>query len=127
MIQTQTIDILHVKKILENCPHYDMIINYEYPYGDILSQKLIEWYKELIFSANGSDTNQLLLINALDKSLYLYVKDNRYKRGIKKIITPEELNLENRDLIKDSIRKLIEYTAKYEKKEIREVQVSKWL
>ena len=35
MIQTQTIDIQHVKRILENCPHYDMIINYEYPYGDI--------------------------------------------------------------------------------------------
>ena len=38
MIQTQTIDIQYVKKILENCPNYDKIVNYEYPYGDILSK-----------------------------------------------------------------------------------------
>ena len=90
MIQTQTIDIQYVKKILDNCPHYDMIVNYEYPYGDVLSKKLIDWYRELIFSANGNNENQLILIKALDKSLYLYVKDNKYKRGIRKIIGVDE-------------------------------------
>ena len=127
MIQTLTIDIGHVKTILDNCPHYDMIVNYEYPYGDMLSKSLIEWYRELIFSANGNDENQLLLIRILDKSLYLYIKDNRYKRGIKKIITVDELNLKDKELIKDTIKKLIEYTSKFEKKEIREVELSKWL
>ena len=53
MIQTQTIDIEHVRKVLQNCPHFDKIVNYEYPYGDTLSKKLIDWYRELIFSANG--------------------------------------------------------------------------
>ena len=56
MIQTQTIDIEHVRKVLQNCPHFDKIVNYEYPYGDTLSKKLIEWYRELIFSANGDNT-----------------------------------------------------------------------
>lgn len=127
MIQTQTIDIGHVKMVLENCPNYDKIINYEYPYGDVLSKKLIDWYKDLIFSANGNNENQLLLIRALDRSLYLYVRDNKYKRGLRKIITSDELSFDNKDLIKDVIKRLIEFTNIYEKREIREVSVSKWL
>lgn len=127
MIQTQTIDIQHVKKILENCPHYDMIVNYEYPYGDVLSKRLIDWYRDLIFSANGNDENQLLLIKALDKSLYLYVKDNKYKRGIKKIIDVSELGFNDKSVIKETIKKLIEFTNNYEKKEIRELSISRWL
>ena len=127
MIQTQTIDIQHVKKILENCPHYDMIVNYEYPYGDVLSKRLIDWYRDLIFSANGNDENQLFLIKALDKSLYLYVKDNKYKRGIRKIIDVSELGFNDKSVIKETIKKLIEFTNNYEKKEIRELSISRWL
>ena len=127
MIQTQTINIEHVKKILENCPHFDKIIKYEYPYGDVLSKKLIDWYRELIFSANGNNENQLTLIKALDRSLYLYIRDNKYKRGIRKILTVEELTFEDKNIIKDVIKKLIEFTSSYEKKEVREVSVAKWL
>lgn len=127
MIQTQTIDISHVKQILENCPHFDMIIHYEYPYGDVLSKKLIDWYKDLIFSANGNNESQLMLIRALDQSMYLYVRDNKYKRELRKVITIDELSFDDKNVIKNSIRKLIEFTNLYQKQEIREVSVSKWL
>ena len=127
MIQTQTIDIEHVRKVLQNCPHFDKIVNYEYSYGDTLSKKLIDWYRELIFSANGDNEKQLMLINALDRSLYLYIKDNKYKRGIRKIITDEELTFEDKNLIKEVIKKLIEFTSSYEKKEVLEFNTTKWL
>ena len=104
-----------------------MIVNYEYPYGDTLSKKLIDWYRELIFLANGNDDNQMLLIKSLDKSLYLYVKDNKYKRGLRKIVTSDDLILNDKNLVKDVIKRLIEFTTNYEKKEVREVTVAKWL
>ena len=127
MIQTQTIDITHVKKILENCPHFDIIVHYEYPYGDVLSKKLLDWYRELVFSANGNNENQLMLVRALDQSLYLYVRDNKYKRGLRKILTVDELTFKDKNIIKEVIKKMLEFTNEYEKEEIREVSVSKWL
>ena len=127
MIQTQTIDMSHVKKILENCPHFDMIVHYEYSYGDMLSKKLLDWYRELIFSANGNNENQLMLIRAVDQSLYLYVRDNKYKRGLRKILTVDELTFKDKNIIKDVIKKLITFTNNYEKAEIREVSITKWL
>ena len=127
MIQTQTIDMSHVKTVLENCPHFDMIVHYEYPYGDILSKKLLDWYRELVFSANGNNENQLMLIRALDQSLYLYVRDNKYKRELREILTEDELTFQNKDTIKDVILKLIEFTNNYKKAEVREVSTSHWL
>ena len=127
MIQTQTVDINYVKKILSNSPHYYQIIKYEYPYGDILSKKLIDWYRDLIFSANKDSKDQLALVNILDQCLYLYVSENKYKRGFRKIITVDELNFENRSIIKEVIKKIIIYTDNYQKREVRELDVSKWL
>ena len=48
--ESRTIDVGRVKKILDHCPNYDKIISFEYSEGDTLSFKLVEWYKELIFS-----------------------------------------------------------------------------
>ncbi len=127
MLQTETIDIEHVRIVLKNCPNYDEIVNYEYPYGDTLSRKLIDWYRELIFSAKGDNEKELMLIRALDKSLYLYVRDNKFKRGLKKIIHDDELNFSNKAVIKDVIRRLIEYTNNYEHEEVLDITVSKWI
>ena len=53
LVQTKTINLSYVNKILSNCPNYDKIVNYEYEYGDTLSSKLIDWYRELVFSCDG--------------------------------------------------------------------------
>ena len=127
MIQTQTVDISYIKKILTHSPHYFTIIKYEYPYGDVLSKKLIDWYRDLIFSANKDSNDQLALVQVLDQCLYLYVRDNKYKRGFRKIITVDELNFDDRNIIKEVIKRIIIYTDNYQKKEVRELDVSKWL
>ena len=127
MIETQTIDIRHVRQVLASCPHYDYIVNYEYSYGDNLSRVLIDWYRELIFSASGEDSNQLKVISAIDNSLYLYVKDSKYKRGLKQILTVDDFSLQNKYLIKEVIKKIISFTNSYEKNTVLEIDNSKWL
>ncbi len=127
MIETKTIDITHVTKILNNCPHYDDIVNYEYKDTDTLSKALINWYKELIFSIDGKSEKELKIIYVLDKSLYLYTKDHRYKKELKKIITVDDVKLTSFSLIKEAIRKIISFTCIYEKKELLEFSNSKWL
>ena len=49
MVETQTIDVEHVQKILNNCPNYDIIVNSEFPFEDTFSDKLVDWYRELVF------------------------------------------------------------------------------
>lgn len=127
LVYTQTIDVTFVNKILKHCPHYDSIVNYEYEYGDSLSSKLIDWYRELIFAVNGNDEKQLKVVEALDKGIYLYVKDNKYKSELKKHLKIEDISLESKKLIKDLIKKIIVFTSKYEQRQLLEVTSSIWI
>ncbi len=127
LVETKTINLRYVNKILSNCPNYDKIVNYEYEYGDTLSSKLIDWYRELIFSCDGENLNQLRIIYQIDHSLSMYVEDNQYKRGLSKILSKDEVDLNNIGLIQSVIKKIIEFTNQYERDEILELVNNKWL
>ncbi len=127
LVETKTINLRYVNKILSNCPNYDKIVNYEYEYGDTLSSKLIDWYRELIFSCDGENVNQLRIIYQIDHSLSMYVEDNQYKRGLSKILSKDEVDLNNSVLIQNVIKKIIEFTNQYERDEILELVNNKWL
>ena len=127
LVYTQTIDVTLVNKILKHCPHYDSIVHHEYEYGDNLSSRLIDWYRELIFAVNVDDEKQLKIVEALDKGLYLYVKDNKYKSEFRKNLRIEDINLESKKLIKNLIKKIIVFTSKYEQRQVMEVTSSIWI
>ena len=120
MIGTLTIDVTNVKKILKCCPYYDDIINSDVIYEDELSIDLIDWYKDLIFSCNGDNEEDIKVVRDIDRCMYLYINDNKYRKGLRKII---DLSLSN-DKIIDSI---LRYTSKYEDNEILYITSTKWL
>ena len=121
------IDVVNVKKILETCPHYDEIINFEFDYEDEITIDLIDWYKDLIFSCDGNDENEIKIINMIDNSMYMYVSDYKYRKGLSKIISTKEIDLNNERSIKKLIKKILDYTSKYKVSEILNVTSSRWL
>ena len=124
---TQTIDISNVKKILKCCPHYDDIINSEVDYEDELSFDLIDWYKDLIFSCNADNEEEVKIIRLIDRSLYMYVNSYKYKIGLKKIIDIKHIDINSDKSIKNLIKKIINYTTKYENNEILNITNGRWL
>ena len=124
---TQTIDISNVKKILKCCPHYDDIINSEVDYEDELSFDLIDWYKDLIFSCNADNEEEVKIIRLIDRSLYMYVNSYKYKIGLKKIIDIKDIDLNSDKSIKNLNKKIINYTTKYENNEILNITSGRWL
>lgn len=124
---TQTIDISNVKKILKCCPHYDDIINSEVDYEDELSFDLIDWYKDLIFSCNADNEEEVKIIRLIDRSLYMYVNSYKYKIGLKKIIDIKDIDLNSDKSIKNLIKKIVNYTTKYENNEILNITNGRWL
>ena len=119
------IDIINVKKILETCPHYDEIVNYDFDYNDEMTIDLIDWYKDLIFSCDGNDENETSIIRMIDSSMYMYINDNKYRRGLTKIISTNDIDLNSERSIKKLIKKILDYTNKYESIEILNVTSSR--
>ena len=121
------VDVVNVKKILETCPHYDEIINFEFDYNDEITIDLIDWYKDLIFSCDGDDENEIKIIKLIDNSMYMYVNDYKYRKGLSNIINPREIDLNSEKNIKKLIKKILDYTSRYETNEILNVKSSRWL
>ena len=121
------VDVINVKKILKTCPHYDDIINYDFDYNDELSIDLIDWYKDLIFSCDGNNEKETKIIKMIDNSMYMYVSDYKYRRGLSDIITVRDIDLNSDKSIKKLIKKILDYTSKYEIKEILDVKSSRWI
>lgn len=121
------IDVVNVKKILDTCPHYDEIINFNFDYDDEITIDLIDWYRDLIFSCDGDDEKETEIIKMIDNSMYRYVNDYRYRKGLSKIITHREIDLNSEKSIKKLIKKILDYTTKYETTEILNVSSSRWI
>ena len=116
MFETLTIDVTNVKKILKCCPYYDDIINSDIMYNDDLSIDLIEWYKDIIFSCNGDNEEDIKIIRNIDRCMYIYINDNKYKKGLKKRIINNDINLN--DNYKEVVNKILNYTEEYEENEL---------
>lgn len=121
------IDVVNVKKILDTCPHYDEIINFEFDYSDELTIDLIDWYKDLIFSCDGNNENETQIIKMIDNSMYMYVSDYKYRKGLSKLINTRDIDLNSDKSIKKLIKKILDYTNKYENVEILNVTNSRWI
>ena len=61
------------------------------------------------------------------KSIYLYVTNNRYKRGLRKIVDENEITLKDKEIIKELLKKIINYTNSYENKTLLEIDTTKWI
>lgn len=125
MFETLTIDVTNVKKILKCCPYYDDIINSDIIYNDDISIDLIEWYKDIIFSCNGDNEEDIKLIRDIDRCMYIYVNDNKYKKELKNKIINKNIDL--KDDYKIVIDKIFKYTEEYEEKELLYITSTKWL
>ena len=93
----------------------------------LLSKALIDWYRELIFSADGFNEKQLKIISAMDRAMYLYVKENKYKKGLKKVLSENDISIDSQISIANAIKKILMFTNSYEKQEILEISSSMWL
>ena len=125
MFETLTIDVTNVKKILKCCQYYDDIINSDIMYNDDLSIDLIEWYKDIIFSCNGDNEEDIKIIRNIDRCMHIYINDNKYKKGLKKRIINNDINLN--DNYKEVVNKILNYTEEYEENELLNITSTKWI
>ena len=57
----------------------------------------------------------------------MYVSDYKYRRGLSKIVNIREIDLNCEKSIRKLIKKILDYTNKYENIEILNVTSSKWI
>lgn len=116
-------DNVYVKDVFRYCPHYDEIVKFNYNYDDNISDKIINWYRSIVFSLDNSDINSLNLLLKIDYSIYFYITNRIFRKKIKEELSNNLNMLEN----KQFANFIINYVSDYQNREILEYENSKWL
>jgi len=86
MVNTKSIDVKLIERMLFNCCYYDEIINYEYK--DNITKCLIEWYRDVIFKREI----KVSTLRMIDYNLYLYINNYHFRIEYKKFIKKNNYN-----------------------------------
>ena len=116
-------DNMYVKEIFRYFPHYDEIVKFNYNYDDNITDKIINWYRNIVFSFDNSDISSLNLLLKIDSSIYFYITNRIFRKKIKEELSNNLNMLEN----KQFANFIINYVSDYQNREILEYKNSKWL
>lgn len=114
------------KQVLNHCPNFYKISNFECTEDDYVTKKLINIYKTFIFSVDMSEFENVKKIEELDTILSKYIDDYYFRKEMKTSLM--NLRVKTGDnvllVIVDSIIKIFK---KYEDDYTRNIYISRWI
>ena len=114
------------KIILKHCPNFYKIKNYEYDNDDYVTSKLIDIYEEYIFSIDEKNTNNIKVIEQLDRILGKYVDDYSFRKEIKNGV----LNIRvkrDANILESIVDALLRLFDSYEEGYTRNIYFARWI
>lgn len=111
---------MRLDKLMQRCPNYNRIINYNYMESDLLTHQLINLYQEYILSTNMTEC-ELITCEIYDNIIKEYLDNRKFHNFIKKHY--ENGHFED-FIMKD---KIIELYDQYQNEHLRLVEETKWL
>ncbi len=112
--------------ILNYCPNYNKIINFEFFESDYVSEKLISFYQDYVASVQKNDLEELKKVTKVDTIVSKYIDDYLFRKEMKK----ELLTIKVRrsvNVLKVIIDNIIKIFDRYEEGVTRNIFISKWI
>ena len=72
------------KIILQHCPNFYKIINFEYNEDDRISERILEIYKNYIFDINLDNPEEIKAIEKIDFVLNKYIDDYYFRKEMQR-------------------------------------------
>jgi len=114
------------REILNYCPNYYNIVNFDFREDDLISDKLINIYKNYVFSINIEDKEELKRVEELDRVLSNYVHDYLFRSTLQKEIITVKVKKDN-NILKSLVDIIIKIFSNYEEYTTRKIYISKWI
>jgi len=112
-------------KILTCCSHYDDIIKHDFLEDDILTRKLIEYYKNYILSIEEVEDN-LSLIKKLDDAMFKYIGNYAYAKALKETLDIDLVTSEEFTYVNQLMLYVVEFYDKYDDNSTV-INITKWI
>jgi len=114
------------KEILNYCPNYYHIVNFNFTENDLISEKLINIYKNYIFSVDIQNKEELERVKEIDRVLSNYIHDYLFRSTLQKEIVTVKVKKDT-NVIKSLVDSIIKIFTNYEEYTTRKIYISKWI
>ena len=114
------------KEILNYCPNYYNIVNFDFDLSDTISNKLVSIYKNYIFSTSINDKESINKINELDRVLNNYIKDHLFRSTLQDQIVHVKVKKDS-NILRSIVDVILKIFDDYEEYTTRRIYISKWI
>lgn len=115
------------KLVLEMCPNFYRIINFEYFEEDLVSGKLIKIYEDFIFKADIRNENEKKAVKKIDYVLGKYIDDNLFRRKMQKEIFNVKVSNTYKNKLLMAVEGIISIFNHYEEDTTRSIYIARWI
>ena len=113
--------------ILKYCRNFHKIVNFEYYEDDLISEKLINIYRDYIFKVNVNNKEELKKAVELDFVINRYIDDYLFRKNMKTEILMVRIKKSCDNILKAIVENIIHIFVKYQEETTRKIYISKWI
>ena len=114
------------KEVLNYCPNYYNIVDFDFHDNDLISEKLVSIYKNYVFSINIQNREEIEKVQELDRVLANYIHDYLFRSTLQKEIVEVKVKKDN-NVLKSLVDIIIKIFSHYEEYTTRKIYISKWI
>lgn len=118
--------ILQNKMILQYCPNFYKIINFDFE-DDSLTDKLISVYRRFIFSIDVKDMKEVKTANQIDRILAKYIEDFQFRKEFKDGLMKFKISNSSKNILKSIVEGIINVFNIYEEGTTRKIYIARWI
>lgn len=115
------------KQVLEMCPNFYRIINFEYFEEDMVTEKLIKIYEDFIFKADIKKEEDANMVKKIDYVLGKYIDDNLFRRKMQKEIFNVKVTKTYKNKLRTIVESIIAIFNHYEEDTTRSIYIARWI
>ena len=114
------------KLIIENCPNFYKIINFDYFEEDYFTANLIKIYRDFVFLIDPSSEVEITKVKEIDKILAKYIDDYIFRKEMKYELLKVKIT-KDENLLQNLINSIIGIFEQFEEGKTRKIYISRWI
>lgn len=115
------------KLVLNYCPNFHKIVNFDIDKDDSISRKLVSIYQDYIFKIDLANVEDTKLVMEIDNVLSKYIDDYEFRKNLKTSMLSVKIKKGCTDILKAIVESIIQIFNNYEEYTTKHMYIARWI
>ena len=115
------------KEVLNYCPNFTRIVNFDYAKEDYISSRLVRVYKDYIFKANLKNSDDTKRVSSIDYVLGRYIDDYEFRKELCVEIKKVKVKKTCTDVLKAIVESILHIFDNYLENSTKKITIARWI